>query len=450
MEFDKSFKWGVATAAYQIEGAASEDGKGKSIWDVFCKRAGATANGQSGDVACDHYHRYREDVKLMSELSINAYRFSVSWPRVLPEGVGRVNEKGLDFYDRLTDELLHYGIEPFVTLYHWDMPYEIHKKGGFLNDEISRWFAEYADVVTRRLGDRCKNFMTINEPQCVLNLGYRQGVHAPGLKLSEKEAFDCVPNILLCHGRAAQVIRQNVRDSKLSFAACGENFYPVNDDPVLAEKTGRLNFDPLNPVSLSWFLDPVCLGKIPPELAEAYPEAFGKLTDSELALIGLPVDYLGFNIYTASGTELDGEGKLKERTPPDGAPVTAMNWQMNEECIYWMLRYLHERYKMPVLICENGAACNDWVCLDGKVHDELRVDYLKRHIGAMERAMKEGADVRGYFVWSFMDNFEWAAGYEKRFGLVHVDYQTQKRTVKESGLWYRDFIRRSRQNDKNS
>ena len=444
MKFNRDFIWGAATAAYQVEGAVSEDGRGKSIWDVFSAVPGKVVNNQNGNVACDHYHRYKEDVGLLNKLGMNAYRFSVAWPRVMPEGFGRVNEKGLDFYDRLTDELLNQGIEPYITLYHWDMPYEIDKLGGFRNSEIANWFALYTDVVTRRLGDRCKNFITINEPQCVLNLGYKLGVHAPGYCLSDKEVFECVPNILLCHGRAAEIIRKNVKNSRLSLAACSENVYPDNDEPLLVKKTCAYNFEQPSIASLLWLLDPICKGEIPQVIAEKFPEAFDKLTSDDMKLISKPIDYIGFNIYTALSMVLNEKGGLTEKEPYPGYPVTSMGWRVNEECMYWMTKFIYERYKLPIVISENGMANNDWVCLDGKIHDELRADYLERHIRAVGKAMEEGADVRGYFVWSLLDNFEWSAGYEKRFGLVYVDYRTQKRTIKESGYRLRDFIQKNR------
>lgn len=440
MNFGKDFIWGAASSAYQTEGAATADGKGKSVWDVFSHKAGNIVNDRNADVSCEHYSRYAEDVKLMSEIGIKAYRFSTAWTRILPEGRGKIEHKGLDFYDRLTDELLKYGIEPYLNLYHWDLPQALHEKGGFLNGDIAEWFAEYAQAVTARLGDRIKNFMTLNEPQCFVNLGYKHGIHAPGLKLSEEELFKICCNVVKCHGRATDVIRKNVKNSVVSAACCAEDYYPARDDEKLNEAVKQFFFNPLSVTSLSWFADPVFLGKIPQELAEKYPESYGKITAEEMKSISQPLDYFGFNIYTAPAMDFGADGTLREVVPYEGYPVTAMNWQMNEKCMEYALDYISERYRMPIIISENGMANNDWICLDGKVHDELRIDYLKRHIGAIKKANSRGADVRGYFVWSFTDNFEWAAGFEKRFGLVYVDYNTQKRTVKESGWWYKNFI----------
>ncbi len=444
MGFRKDFIWGAATASYQIEGAYKEDGKGWSVWDEFAHTPNHILFDQTGDVACDHYHRYQEDVSLMKEIGLNGYRFSTAWTRILPEGRGKVNQKGLDFYDRLVDELLKNGIDPFVTLYHWDMPYALEQKGGFRNREIVQCFAEYADVLTRRLGDRVKNFMTLNEPQCQLNLGYKYGIHAPGNKLTEEECAECMPNMLLCHGVATDIIRKNVKDATVGFAACGENFFPVRNDEKLVQKAYEYNFGQTTPAALGWFTDPICLGRFPEVFLKKFPRAFEKVTQEDMKCISQPVDYVGFNIYTAELLDLDEKGELKVVPTPDGTAMTAMSWPIYEDCMYWMLKFIWQRYQKPIVISENGMANTDRVFLDGKVHDPLRIDYMQRHIGAMERAVNEGVDMRAYFAWSFMDNYEWAFGYERRFGLVHVDYQTQKRTVKDSGYWYRDFIKNAK------
>ncbi len=441
MGFPKDFVWGAATAAYQIEGAQLADGKGASIWDSFSSIPGKVLFDQNGNIACDHYHRYKEDVKLMSELGIQAYRFSVSWARVCPNGDGAINEKGLDFYDRLVDALLKYDITPYLTLYHWDMPYALEKKGGFRNRDTIDAFAKYTDAVTKRLGDRCKHYFTLNEPQCFLNLGYKQGIHAPGHKLTDAQCAECMPNILLCHGIANKIIRENVRDAEVSFAACGESVFPARNDPDLIEKVREFNFSQTTPAALNWFADAVCLGKISEPLLDKFPRAFEALTAEDMKLISTPVDSFGFNIYTADIADLDAAGNLVLCKQKTGEPVTAMGWPIREDCLYWMMKYIWERYQLPIIISENGMASPDRVSLDGKVHDALRIDYLARHISAMERAIEEGVAAKGYFTWSFMDNFEWSFGYEKRFGLVYVDYETQKRTVKDSGYWYRELIK---------
>ncbi len=440
MSFKKDFVWGAASASYQVEGAYKEDGKGKSVWDEFTSIPDKILFDQNGKVACDHYHRYKEDVSLMRNLSLDAYRFSLSWTRIIPDGMSEINQKGLDFYDRLVDELLKNGIKPYITLYHWDMPYELEKKGGFRNREIVSHFERYADVVTKKLGDRCREFMTLNEPQCNLNLGYYHGVHAPGHKLSIDEAVECMPNMLLSHGAAVEVIRKNVKNSHVGFAACGESVFPVRDDEKLEKLTYESNFAQTSPAAIGWFTDPVCLGKFPKSFMDKYPHILEKVTAEDMARISLPVDYLGFNYYTAEEVDLDENGELKVVTSAAGTPVTAMNWPIREKGLYWMLKFLDRRYKKPIAITENGMANSDYVCLDGKVHDEYRIDYMKRHFAAMEKVTDEGVDLEAYFAWSLMDNFEWSFGFERRFGLVYVDYETQKRTIKESGYWYKNFI----------
>lgn len=434
------FLWGAATAAYQIEGAAYEDGKGLSVWDMFCKQPNKIFQNHNGDIACDHYHKYEEDIKLIKDLGVNSYRFSLSWPRILPEGTGKVNQKGLDFYKKIIDLLLKYDIKPFLTLYHWDMPYELHKKGGFLNSDFSDWFFQYTDIISKTFYDTVKHYITFNEPQCVIGLGYGNGLFAPGCKILTTELYTAIHNLLLSHGKAVQAVRNNVLDAKVGLVTCGNAYYPAVRTPKNIVAAQQMLQNQLHESSMVIYTDPIYLGRYPSLCYQKYPEIFENISQSDMKIISSPVDFLGINNYEGLPILADELGNPKEFIRPNGYPITHTDWAVEEEAIYWLSRLCYERYKKPIYITENGMAGDDWVHLDGQVHDPARIDYLKRYISKVKEAISDGIDIRGYFVWSLMDNFEWASGYSKRFGLIHIDYETQKRTPKDSYYWYRDFL----------
>ncbi len=436
MSFRKDFMWGAATASAQIEGGYLEDGKGLSLWDVMYKDH--VKHNDSPHIACDHYHHLEEDVKLMQEIGLKYYRFSISWPRILPNGTGTVNEKGIAFYSRLLELLKKAGIEPLVTLYHWDLPYELYKRGGWQNPESIEWFCEYTKVVIENFSDKVKFWLTFNEPNCFVGLGYETGVHAPFIK--DKDAlYECTRNVLKAHSKAVRIIRENaIIPPKIGFAPTGPVYIPENDTSEKIEKARTNTFSNLNQgaFSVGWWIDPVVLGQNPQNLLEY----FGKplFSDEELSDLKAPLDFLGFNIYFGVGVQSDNPDY--ESNEYAGSPRNALGWPITPECIYWAVRFLQDRYKLPVLITENGMCNLDFVMMDGKVHDPQRIDYVQRHLLALKKAVDEGYDVLGYMYWSLMDNYEWAEGYSPRFGLVYVDYRTQRRALKDSALWYRDVI----------
>ncbi|MBT9776868.1 beta-glucosidase [Clostridium sp. MCC353] len=450
MSFSKDFVWGVATSSYQIEGAAQEDGKGLSIWDVYSHQPGKTFEGDNGDIACDHYHRYREDIKLMAELGVKAYRFSVSWPRVLPNGTGPVNEKGIQFYSDLVDEMLKYGITPYLTLYHWDMPYELYRRGGWMNPDSPKWFAEYAALIASRLGSRVKHYMTFNEPQVFIGLAFVDGVHAPGHKYTRKETLQMAHHVLLAHGLAAQAVRSHVPGAKIGYAPTSNVPVPISDRPEDIAAARRMFFEMPEDGDWSWntawWSDPVLLGHYPEDGMKVLEKDLPLMGQNDMAVICQPLDFYGQNIYRGVPVRADENGRPKNVPYPQGDPKTAIGWHVNFDCLYWGTRFLYERYKTPIFITENGMSSHDWVHLDGKVHDPQRIDYLQRHLRWLKKAAEEGVEAAGYFQWSFMDNFEWARGYNDRFGIVYVDYETQKRILKDSYYWYRDVIRENGEN----
>lgn len=441
MGFPEGFVWGAAAASYQIEGAAYEDGKGLSVWDMFCRKPGAVWNGQSGEVACDHYHHYREDVALMKNLGLKAYRLSISWPRVLPGGAGAANPKGLAFYDALVDELLAAGILPYVTLFHWDFPYDLYCRGGWLNPDSPRWFADYSDLVVRRLSDRVRHWMTINEPQVFVGAGHQAGAHAPGDKLGLKEVLRVTHQVLLAHGRAVQAIRAGAKlPPQVGFASCGTVKIPASQKPEDVEAARRMMFStsPDQLWSFSWFSDPIFLKRYPADGVAAAGPAMPDLGPDDMELIGQPLDFLGANIYNGDYVRAGADGQPEGTPFPVGYPLTGYDWPMTPEALYWGPRFLWERYGKPLYITENGLANVDWVARDGQVHDPQRIDFVARYLLALRQAMQAGVKVQGYFYWSILDNFEWAVGYRQRFGLVYVDYPTLKRTPKDSADWYRN------------
>lgn len=442
MAFPEGFVFGCATAAYQIEGAAFEDGRGPSVWDMFCRKGGTIWQDHTGDVASDHYHRWAEDVAIMKEIGLRGYRFSISWPRVLPSGVGEVNEAGLAFYDRLVDALLAAGVQPWVTLFHWDYPYELYCRGGWLNPDSPDWFADYAALIAGRLGDRVQHWMTLNEPQCFIGLGHHTGVHAPGDKLGLKEVLRAAHHALVAHGKAVQAIRAAAKaQPAVGFAPVGSVKMPATDSPadIEAARQSMFALEGKNFWANTFWMDPVFFGRYPDEAWTNMAEEMPEIRDGDMETISQPLDFFGFNTYSGSFVKATPDGP-RDVPFPDGHPITAFYWWVTPECMYWGPKFFYERYHLPIVVTENGMANVDWIALDGRVHDPQRIDYLRRHLLQLERAIDDGVDVRGYFVWTLMDNFEWAEGYKQRFGIVYVDYPTGRRVLKDSAYWYRDVI----------
>ncbi len=446
MTFPDDFTWGVAASAYQIEGAADLDGKGPSVWDTFCRVPGATHDGHTGDVACDHYHRYERDADLIAGLGAHAYRLSISWPRVLPEGVGRVNDAGLAFYDRLVDALLARDIIPWVTLFHWDYPQALQDRGGWLNPESPKWFAEYTRVVVDRLSDRVTRWITINEPQVFISAGWLLGAHAPGLALPRADVLRATHHMLLSHGRSAQTIRERAKSPPLvGWAPVCDTHFPASDAAEDVDAARARTFSVVETREWSfnntWYGDPVCLGRYPEDGLRLFGADAPTPRPGDMDLIAQPLDFYGANIYFGSPVAAgDPPAWWQDLVRTPGVGRTMMDWPVTPPCLEWGPRFLNERYGLPIAITENGMACHDWISRDGAVHDPQRIDYLARHIEALGRAIDAGADVRAYFCWSFMDNFEWTAAYTKRFGLIHVDFQTLERTPKDSSRWYARLI----------
>jgi beta-glucosidase len=437
-EFPPGFLWGASTSAYQVEGSPLADGAGPSIWHRFSHSPGLTAAGDHGDIACDHYRRYASDVDLMTTLGLNAYRFSISWSRILPEGTGTVNRRGLDFYARLVDALLERGIAPNATLYHWDLPAALDDRGGWLNRDVAGWFSDYADIVARELGDRVAMWATINEPWVVTDGGYLHGALAPGHR-NLFEAPIAAHNVMRAHGAGVQALR-----------ACGarniglvvnlEPKYPATNDPADLAATARSDA-----YMNRQFLDPALRGTNPPEMQEIFGTAWPEFPRDDFALIHQPIDYLGINYYTRGVMRADPLvrplGVAYVRQPYQ--TYTETGWEVFPDGLRGALTWVKERYgNIPLYITENGAAFYDPPKVtNGSIHDPLRVDYYRTHLSAVRDAMQAGVDVRGYFAWSLLDNFEWSLGFGKRFGIVHVDYETLERTPKASALFYRDVIR---------
>jgi beta-glucosidase len=441
MAFPKDFAWGVAAASYQVEGGAYEDGKGLSVWDVFCRKPGAVWNGQTGDVACDHYHRYRDDVALMARLGVRNYRLSICWPRVLPEGVGPVNPKGMDFYDDLIDRLLDAGITPWITLFHWDYPHELFCRGGWLNPDSADWFADYAATVVERLSDRVRHWITLNEPQCFIGLGHQTAEHAPGLRLAFCDVLRAAHNTLLAHGKAVQSIRAHAEaDCLVGISPCSSVKMPATEAPADAEAAREAMFSVTGKSAFeqTWWMDPLFRGYYPADGLELFGDDVPTVREGDMTTICQPLDFFGVNIYHGQYVRA-GEGGEPEAVPLEpGYPMTTQtDWAITPSCLYWGPRLYYERYGLPVVVTENGHQNADFVMTDGCCHDPQRIDYLRQHLLELERAVGDVVDVRGYFQWTFMDNFEWALGYGVRVGIVHTDYVTQKRTPKDSAAWYR-------------
>ncbi len=435
LKFPPKFLWGCATSSYQIEGAFNEGGRTVANWDVFSRTPGKVYSGHLADPACDHFHRYKEDVRLMADLGMKAYRFSVAWPRVVPSGTGGVNPAALDFYDRLTDELLRCGIEPFITLYHWDHPQILDEKGGWRNRDFASWFAEYAAVVARRFSDRVENWMTLNEPPCIADLGYGTGLHAPGSQLGPRDLNQVVHHILLAHGLGVEAIRQNAsRPVRVGIAHNPDNMVPLTSDDADAARTAwrRAN---------SWWFHPMFRGEYPADLWRERGGNVPEVRSGDLKLIGQPLDFMGLNIY--HGTRVRRAASGSELLPfvEPGAPTTTMGWPVIPEAMYWGLKFFHEDYPVETLyITENGVSIDETPDASGRVDDRPRIAFLRAYLSQLHRAVAEGVPVKGYFLWTLMDNFEWSHGFSKLFGLVRVDGPGLRRVPKSSALWYRDVI----------
>ena len=434
----RDFLWGVSTSSYQIEGAAREDGRRDSIWDTFCRQQGRIKNNDTGEVACDHYHRYAEDVALMRDIGVGAYRFSVSWPRVLPLGRGAINEAGLAFYDRLIDALLVAGIEPWICLYHWDLPQALDDLGGWQNRDIVGWFADYTALVARRYGDRVKRFATFNEPGVFTLFGYGFAWGAPGI--SDKVAFHkAIHHVNLAHGAAVDVLRALVPRASIGAIHNRQPCLPASASPEDVTTARRFE-DYWNCA----FPDPQHFACYPPSLALAI-EPYQRPGD--MALISRPVDWFGLNHYSPNYIKSDPSNPLGFifAGPPADSPRTAIGWPIDPEAFRATLLDVHRRFRLPIYVLENGTAADDRMDGAGNVADQGRIDYLRAYTDAMRDAVTAGADVRGYFVWSLLDNFEWGSGYSQRFGIVYVDYPSLRRVLKSSARWYADLIAAARE-----
>jgi beta-glucosidase len=447
MKFPDQFIWGASASAFQIEGALQEDGRGLSIWDIACRRPDFIKGNHTAKTACDFYHRYKEDIRLMKEIGIKAFRMSISWPRILPDGTGKLNQAGLDFYRRVIEELVENGIAPYVTLFHWDMPYALYLKGGMLNPDSPNWFAEYAGVLVDRFSDIVDHWITLNEPQCFIDLGHRLGINAPCLSLPMNEVLLAGHNFLLAHGKSVQAMRAAAKQKlEIGIAPVGCVNCPETPDDVEIARQSTFEIHEERLFTSAWWMDPVYLGQYPEQGLRFFEKDMPKIGADDMKTISQPLDFQGVNIYHGTVVR-KGKDSLAEEVPAKiGEETTEMGWQVVPQALYWGPKFFYERYKKPVLVTENGVAGMDWVCSDGSVHDPQRIEYVTRYLKEYQKAIEEGVDAKGYFYWSFTDNFEWLEGYTKRFGLVHVDYDTQERHIKDSGFWYRDLIRANGQN----
>ncbi len=441
LDFPDGFVWGVAAASAQIEGAAFEDGKSESIWDRFSRQPGAVFQGDTLDVACDHYHLYEQDADLMASLGWKHYRLSIAWPRVVPDGSGAVNERGLAFYDRLIDAFLARGITPHVTLFHWDLPQKLEDEGGWLNRKTVDAFGPYCDAVTTRLGDRVKSWFTLNEIPCFIGLGYESGRHAPGRKEGRKLVNQGYHHALLAHGLAVSSVKSNVPGGKVGLVHNPPSFIPVTETPADMAAASAL-FRQRN----EQLLGPVFEGKYPDSWLETQGNDAPEVEGGDLEIIAQPGDYLGLNLYASTFVRAGKEGDPEALPFPRGFPTGDLPWiNVSPQTLYHAVRDSTEQFgAKTIYITENGAAFDDEMNANGEVLDLDRREYVRNYLSTLHRATKEGLDVRGYFAWSLMDNFEWAEGYQKRFGLIHVDYQTQKRTPKLSAQWYSEVCKANR------
>ncbi len=441
MRFPKEFLWGSATASYQIEGYPLADGAGASIWHRFSHTPGTIYEGHNGDIACDHYHRWQEDIEWMKRLNLNAYRFSTAWARILPEGTGRVNPAGLDFYKRLVDALLENGITPMITLYHWDLPASLHDRGGWMNRESMEWFADYASLMFRELGDRVPLWVTLNEPWVVMALGYLFGQHAPGLR-DLGGASRAGHHMLLAHARAVKAFRAFApTNAQIGIVTNLGPQQPATDSPQ-DQMIATLWHNFIN----RYFLDPIFRGEYPQAVLSFVGEFAPPIEEGDMETIQTPIDFLGVNYYTRNVLTYDATDAFGSRTVhQEGKTYTEMGWEVYPEGLYEILRWVKDEYgDIPLYITENGAAFHDEVNEKGEVEDSLREEYIRLHLEQCHRAIEDGIPLKGYFYWSLMDNFEWAFGYSKRFGLLYVDFETQQRTLKRSGRWYAEWVANQR------
>ena len=449
MSFPANFVWGAATASYQIEGGVGEDGRGLSIWDTFSHTPGKIRGGDTGDTACDSYHRWAEDVELLRSMGLKAYRFSIAWPRIFPAGTGKANPAGFAYYDALVDALLAAGIEPFVTLYHWDLPQALQDRGGWLNADTARAFADYAAAVAAHFRGRVKHYFTINEPECSVGLGYAVGNHAPGYKLDDGAVFCAWHNTIYAHCLGAAAIRAADPEAKVGLAPTGRICTPATDAPADIEAARQMMFalqDGDWTFTYNPALDPVVLGRWPEIKGGQAQRVIDAIPAEQLAALpqGRP-DFIGMNIYNSIAVRAGESGPEYCKRAP-GFPRTAINWPITPESMEWGPRFVYERYKLPIYITENGISCCDHPYLDGKVHDGDRIDFLHRYLLALRRSAESGVDLRGYFHWSLLDNFEWSEGYNERFGLVYQDYATGRRIPKDSAAWYRSVAESNGEN----
>ncbi|HLV33561.1 MAG TPA: GH1 family beta-glucosidase [Spirillospora sp.] len=437
MDFPEHFLWGAATASYQIEGGGLQEGRGECIWHRFSHTPGKVLNGDTGDVACDHLHRYREDVALMAELGLDAYRFSISWPRVLPAGTGATNAAGLDFYDRLVDALLEVNIRPFVTLYHWDLPQALQDQGGWENPASVQWFADYTGLMAQRLGDRVKDWITINEPWVIAFLGNFTGEHAPG-KQDLRAAYQVAHHLLLAHAAAIPVIRAAVPDARAGITL-NVNYIDAATDSEADQQAARRQ----DGYVARWFLDPLYRGQYPQDMVDWLGDTLSGIDLAAVSAATVPTDFLGINYYTRNTVAHADEGPFQTKMITHaGSLYTEMGWEVYPDGLRRLLIRLHEDYAPgAIYITENGAAFEDPPPANGVIEDPLRVAYLEAHFEAASQAIAAGVPLKGYFVWSLLDNFEWAYGYSKRFGIIYVDYETQRRVLKRSALYLQRVIR---------
>lgn len=427
----RAFVFGVATSSYQIEGGVAEGGRTPSIWDTFCRRPGKVDKGDNGDIACDHYHRWKQDIEMISNLGVDAYRLSIAWPRILPED-GVINPQGLHFYEQIIDECHARGMKVYVTLYHWDLPQYLEDKGGWLNRETAYKFADYADVVSRYFGDKIDVYTTLNEPFVAAFLGYRWGVHAPGIK-GEREGFLASHHLMLGHGLAMPILRKNAPKSQHGIVFNASPAYPHRE-----KDQGAANYSDAE--NYHWFIDPVLKGEYPSLVVDRQQTNMPMILEGDLDIISAPVDYIGINYYTRNVVRYNESGDI-ETVKQSESEHTYIGWEIYPQGLTDLLVRLKDRYSNlpPIYITENGAA-NDDQCIDGQVNDEQRVRYFQEHLNAVDKAIESGVRVDGYFAWSLMDNFEWAFGYCQRFGMVYVDYQTQERTLKNSAIAYQNML----------
>lgn len=442
MSFPQGFLWGAATASFQIEGGA--DKRGECNWDLFCRTPDKVAFGHNGLTACDHYHRFREDVAIMKELGLKTYRFSLSWARIVNLETNELREDGVRFYNELIDCLLENGIEPYITIYHWDLPIELHRMGGWLSPELPKRFAEYTKTVVDLFSDRVSHWFTLNEELCFISVSYANGEHAPGYKLSEEEVMLCGHHAHLAHGMAVNVIRQYAKKKpEIGIAIVGDVKIPASKSPIDVMVARKAMFAPCSPNywGNAMWIDPIMTGTYNKDIREVFEKANIKITDEEMKIIGSEIDCIGLNIY--QGTYIGKRGVVPNKV---GFEQTAIGWPVTPEALYWGPKFLYERYKKPIYITENGMANTDFVFSDGAVHDPQRIEFTTRYLKELRQACEDGVDIKGYFHWSLLDNFEWAQGYQKRFGLVYVDFETQQRILKDSGKWYKTVISRNGEN----